>query len=236
MTLLGTLVNGLAIIIGTIIGILFQSIPEKVKESVLKVNGLFIIVMGIQMAMSLKDPFLSIISLLSLVLGAVIGEYLDIDKKFLNVGNWIEKKINRKTTNVSRAFVTSSLMFVIGAMAILGALDSGLRNDHSILFTKSILDGITSVILASTLGFGVMISAIPVMVYQGLLALLATQINSILPAVMLNDIVSIITATGGVLIITIGTNLLEITKIRVANLLPSIVMGCLLVAAYSTFK
>jgi uncharacterized membrane protein YqgA involved in biofilm formation len=232
MILTGTIINGVSIIIGTIIGIFFQSIPVKVKETVLKVNGLFIIVMGIQMAISSKSSSLAIISLVSLVLGAVIGEYLDIDKKFYSAGNWIENKINRKESNVSKAFVTSSLMFVIGAMAILGALESGLRNNHTILFTKSLLDGITSIILASTLGFGVMLSAIPVVIYQGLIALMATQINTFLPQELQKEIISIITSTGGVLIIAIGTNLLELTKIRIANLLPSVLVSCLLAAIY----
>lgn len=236
MILTGTLVNGLSIIIGAIIGVLFRSIPEKVKETVLKVNGLFIIVMGIQMAISIKNSTLAIISLVSLVIGAVIGEYLDIDKIFNKLGNWIENKIDRKESNVSRAFVTSSLMFVIGAMAILGALDSGLRNNHAILFTKSLLDGITSIILSSALGFGVMISALPVMIYQGLIAIMATQINILLPPALLKEIITIITATGGVLIIAIGTNLLELTKIRIANLLPSILVSCLFVTIYFYYR
>lgn len=236
MILTGTLINGLSIVIGTIIGVFFQSIPVKVKETVLKINGLFIIVMGIQMAISSKGSSLAIMSLVSLVLGAVIGECLDIDKKFYKTGNWIENKINRKESNVSKAFVTSSLMFVIGAMAILGALDSGLRNNHSILFTKSLLDGITSIILSSTLGFGIMISAIPVMIYQGLIALMATQINTYLPLALQKDIISIITSTGGVLIIGIGTNLLELTKLRIANLLPSLLVSCLFATIYFFIK
>ena len=226
MILIGTLVNGALIIMGTLIGLSLNSIPERIKQAVSKVSGLFIIVIGLKMVVTMKNP---IIALLSLTVGAVLGELIDIDQWFNKLGSWIESKFNRKESNVSSAFVTATLIYVIGAMAVVGSLESGLSNNHTILLTKSVLDGVTSIILSSTLGFGVMISAIPVILYQGIITLLATQIDSFIAHSLLNKLIDIITAIGGVMILAIGMNMLEITKIRIANLLPSLLIGCMLV-------
>ena len=226
MILIGTLVNGALIIMGTLIGLSLNSIPERIKQAVSKVSGLFIIVIGLKMVVTMKNP---IIVLLSLTVGAVLGELIDIDQWFNKLGGWIESKVNRKESNVSSAFVTATLIYVIGAMAVVGSLESGLSNNHTILLTKSVLDGVTSIILSSTLGFGVMISAIPVILYQGIITLLATQIDSFIAHSLLNKLIDIITAIGGVMILAIGMNMLEITKIRIANLLPSLLIGCMLV-------
>ena len=226
MILIGTLVNGALIIMGTLIGLSLNSIPERIKQAVSKVSGLFIIVIGLKMVVTIKSP---IIVLLSLTVGAVLGELIDIDQWFNKLGGWIESKVNRKESNVSSAFVTATLIYVIGAMAVVGSLESGLSNNHTILLTKSVLDGVTSIILSSTLGFGVMISAIPVILYQGIITLLATQIDSFIAHSLLNKLIDIITAIGGVMILAIGMNMLEITKIRIANLLPSLLIGCMLV-------
>jgi uncharacterized membrane protein YqgA involved in biofilm formation len=226
MILIGTLVNGALIIMGTLIGLYFNAIPERIKQTVSKVSGLCIIVIGMKMVAKINNP---LIVLLSLTIGAVLGKWVDIDRLFNKLGDWIESKVNRKDSNVSKAFVSATLIYVIGAMAVVGSLDSGLRNNHTILFTKSVIDGVTSIILSSSLGFGVMISAIPVILYQGTITLLATQIDSFIAQTLLNKLIDIITVTGGVLIIAIGMNMIEITKIKIANLLPSLLIGCLLV-------
>jgi len=226
MVLLGTVVNGICIAIGALLGKVFHRIPERVKATVMSGIGLAVALLGIQMGLK-SEQFLVVI--FSLVFGAILGEFWGIDDKLNQLGDWLEKKLGaNQGGNISKGFVTATLLFVIGAMAIVGALDSGLRGDHSVLYTKSIIDGFTSIILTSTLGIGVIFSAIPVMIYQGTIALLATQIERWVPNGLLESFISDSTATGGILIVAIGLNMLGLTKIRVANLLPSILIVGLL--------
>ena len=137
---------------------------------------------------------------------------------------------------IAEGFVTASLIFVIGSMAIIGALDSGLRNDHNVLITKGIIDGFMAIILASTLGIGVLLSAIPVLLYQGAIALFAGVISTYIPSEALDLFIKEMTATGGVMILAIGLNIAGLTKIRVANLLPAIVMVGVIVAIIFPFQ
>lgn len=223
MVLFGTIVNGLCIIIGSVIGLFLTKIRDKYKETIMQGIGLTIILIGLQMAFQVNSI---IIVLLSMLTGALVGEFFRLEDLLNRLGYWVGSKFTNKgeNVNVSQAFVTASLLFVVGAMAILGALDSGLRGDHEILLTKSVLDGFTSFILTTTLGIGVILSVIPVVLFQGAIALLATQIEKLIPEVIFNDLLVDITAVGGLLIVAIGLNLLKLTQIRVTNLLPAIVM------------
>ncbi|MCM3707391.1 MULTISPECIES: DUF554 domain-containing protein [Cytobacillus] len=228
MFLLGTLVNGLLIIIGTLLGKLLHRIPESMKGTVMQAIGLAVMVLGLQMGFK-SENFLVVI--LSLVFGTVIGEYFALEDKLNKLGDWLESKIGSKGQgSISQGFVTATLIFVIGAMAIIGALDSGIRGDHSVLYTKSIIDGFTSLILTTTLGIGVLFSAFPVMLYEGLIALFATQIDRFVPQLLMDSFIKEMTATGGIMIFAIGLNLTGITKIRVANLLPGIVVTGIIVS------
>ncbi len=223
MVLLGTIVNGICIVLGTLIGKLFTRIPENTKETVMKVIGLAVFLLGTQMGFK-SNEFLIVI--ISLVVGAVLGEWIDLDGKLNSVGNWLERRLgSNQQGSVSKGFVTATLIFVIGAMAVVGSLDSGLRGDHQVLYTKSIIDGFTSIVLATTLGIGVLFSAIPVMIYQGSIALFATQIDLFVPPDLLELLIFEITATGGVMIMAIGLNIIGISAIRVANLLPGILVA-----------
>ncbi|WP_163102548.1 DUF554 domain-containing protein [Peribacillus alkalitolerans] len=234
MILLGTIVNGLCIIIGTLLGKLFHRIPQKMKDTVMSGIGLAVMVLGLQMGFK-SEQFLIVI--LSLVGGAIIGEFIDLDLKLNQLGNWLEKKLgSSEGSSISQGFVTATLIFVIGAMAIIGALDSGIRGDHDVLYTKAIIDGFTSVILATTLGIGVLFSAVPVMLYQGTIALFATQIDKFVPAALLDSFVVEMTSAGGIMIVAIGLNLLGLTKIRVANLLPGILVVAFLVSVFYYFN
>lgn len=228
MVLLGTIVNAMLIVIGSLLGKTLNRIPEGMKGTVMHGIGLAVIVLGLQMGFK-SENFLFVI--LSLVFGAIIGEYFDLEGKLTQLGDWLEKKLGSKNGqgSISQGFVTATLIFVIGAMAIIGALDSGIRGDHDVLYTKGILDGFTALILTTTLGIGVLLSAIPVFIYQGLIALFATQINSIVPQVLMDNFIVEMTAVGGVMIFAIGLNMLGLTKIRVANLLPGIVVIGLIV-------
>jgi uncharacterized protein len=228
MFLLGTIVNGLLIIAGTMLGKLLTRIPENMKATVMHGIGLSVMVLGLQMGFKSAN-FLIVI--LSLVIGAVLGEAMKLEDKLNAVGDWLERKIGSKGEgSISQGFVTATLIFVIGAMAIIGALDSGIRGDHDVLYTKAIIDGFTALILTTTLGIGVLFSAIPVMLYQGTIALFATQIDKFIPQALMDSFILELTATGGVMIFAIGLNLIGLTKIRVANLLPGILVTALLVA------
>ncbi|MFD2209457.1 DUF554 domain-containing protein [Virgibacillus halophilus] len=223
MVLLGTLVDGAGIIVGSTLGLFLTKIPERFKETVMHGIGLTIILIGLQMALTTN---MLVIVLLSLLSGAIIGEFCQLEEKLNGLGNWIGSKFTTPQgtgISVSQGFVTASLIFVIGAMGIVGALDSGLRGDHSVLITKGIIDGFTALVLTSTLGYGVLFSVIPVVLYQGVIALLATQINRLVPQTFLDGMIVQLTAVGGLLILAIGLNILKLTKIRIGNLLPAIV-------------
>ncbi|OKO96817.1 DUF554 domain-containing protein [Geobacillus proteiniphilus] len=222
MVLLGTIVNGVSIIAGALIGKWLHRIPERVKETVMGGIGLAVALLGIQMGMK-SEQFLVVI--FSLVFGGILGEWWNWEEKLNRLGQWLEAKVGGNGQgSIAKGFVSATLLFVIGAMAIVGALDSGLRGDHSVLYTKSILDGFASVILTTTLGIGVIFSALPVVVYEGSIALLATQIERFVPKEVLDSFIAESTATGGILIMAIGLNMLGLTNIRVANLLPSILI------------
>jgi uncharacterized protein len=227
VVLLGAFVNAVCIIGGTFLGKLFHRIPEKMKSTVMHGIGLAVMMLGIQMGLK-SEQFLIVI--ISLVFGSVLGELWKVEEKLNTVGNWMEIKVGASQEGgIAKGFVTATLIFVIGAMAIIGALDSGLRGDHQVLYTKSIIDGFTSVILATTLGIGVLFSAIPVFFYEGIIALFATQIDRWIPLELMDAFIVEMTATGGIMIIAIGFNLIGMTAIRVANLLPGILVTALLV-------
>ncbi|WP_342471539.1 DUF554 domain-containing protein [Metasolibacillus sp. FSL H7-0170] len=228
MILLGSLINAALIIAGAFIGRLFRNIPDKMKETVMSIIGLAVAVLGISMGFESGN---FIIVIVSLVVGTMIGEWLDLDKWFNRLGKWVESLFGKNSSgSIAEGFVTATLIFVIGSMAILGALDSGLRNDHNILITKGIIDGFTSIILASTLGIGVLLSAIPVFIYQGLIAICSGAISKYIPQEALDLFIQEMTATGGIMILAIGLNITGLTKIRVANLLPSILCVAIIVA------
>ncbi|MFC0296064.1 DUF554 domain-containing protein [Geobacillus jurassicus] len=231
MVLLGTIVNGVSIIAGALIGKWLHRIPERVKETVMGGIGLAVALLGIQMGMK-SEQFLVVI--FSLVFGGILGEWWNWEEKLNRLGQWLEAKVGGNGQgSIAKGFVSATLLFVIGAMAIVGALDSGLRGDHSVLYTKSILDGFASVILTTTLGIGVIFSALPVVVYEGGIALLATQIERFVPKEVLDSFIAESTATGGILIMAIGLNMLGLTNIRVANLLPSIFVTAAAVFVFS---
>ncbi|WP_077298697.1 DUF554 domain-containing protein [Virgibacillus pantothenticus] len=234
MALYGTLINGALIVIGSLLGLVFTKIPERYKEIVMQGIGLAVMLIGLQMAFVMEHI---IIGLLSLLTGAIVGEWLQLESGLDRLGKWVGNKLGSEEndTRVSQGFVTASLIFVIGAMSIIGALDSGLRGDHEVLITKGILDGFVALVLTTTLGFGVILSVFPVLLYQGSIALLATQIEGLLPESTLNGFITELTGVGGLLIVAIGLNLLNITSIRIGNLLPAIIMVGVIYYVYQLF-
>lgn len=223
MALTGVIVNCIGIIIGTVFGLFFNKIRERFKETIMAGVGLTVILLGLSMGLT-SDRVLVI--LISLLIGAVIGEAMDLDEKLNRLGAHLEVRFKRggSQSNIAEGFVTASLIFCVGALAVIGPLDSGIDGNHEILYTKAVLDGFTALILTTTLGVGVVFSIVPLFLYQGSIALFATQIERFIPEQFFNLFIDDMTATGGLLIVAIGLNLLYITRIRVANLLPSLVV------------
>ena len=225
---LGVLANAAFVIVGSLIGSIFKS--EKLKrvgERIYQVFAIFVLCMGINGAADNDDP---VKLLLCLIVGVAIGELIDIDKQFTRLGNWAEKKLiknkveadaeSESNSKFAEGFVGASLLFCIGSMTFMGALESGISHQHTIYLTKGVLDGISAITLSMGCGIGVMLSAASVLVYQGLLTVLA----SLLADVLLPEVVGMATAIGSLFLVGIGLNMLGITKIKVANFLPAMFM------------
>ncbi len=222
--MLGTIVNALAIIAGSLLGLLLnRGIPANYRNGVMSGVGLAVILIGLKGALSSESLMIVIFSV---IIGAVIGEFLGIEEKLEGLGKYLERKVAAKSSEQSsfaRGFVTASLVFCVGSMAIVGSLESGLTGNHQTLFAKSVLDGVTSIIFASTLGLGVLFSSLAVFFYQGLITVMAVILKSYLVPETIDQMSSV----GGLLILAIGFNLLKITTIRVGNLLPGIFLPLL---------
>lgn len=233
MVLWGTLVNTFAIILGGMMGLALPRLSQGIKSTVMQGLGLAVSVQGLMMAFKTSNL---LIVIGSLVIGGVLGELLQVEQGLEKLGGQLEHLVgSRAKGKVAVGFVTTTLIYCVGAMAILGSIDSGVRLNHDMLYTKSMLDGFSAIIFASTLGIGVLFSSLPVLVYQGAIALSATLITSFISPGMLDAITAEVTSVGGILIIGIGLNILEIKKINVANLLPSVVVAALLVPLVSYF-
>jgi uncharacterized protein len=227
MSLLGTFVNGIAIISGSFLGLFWTAIPDRIKDTILQAMALAVIILGIGMGLK-SEQFLIVIA--SLAVGGALGEWWNLEEKLNSVGKWLETKVGKQDKgSVATGFVTATLVFVVGAMSIVGALDSGLRQEHDVLYTKALIDGFCAILFTSALGIGVMFSAIPVILYQGAITLLATQIDRFVPQELMDALIVEITGTGGIMIVAIGLNLLGVAKIRVANLLPGLLIAVILV-------
>ncbi len=219
--MIGTLINCAAILLGSALGLLLRKgMKPRVSQTVMQGIGLSVVLIGLAGALKTQNTLLVI---LSMVLGGVAGSLLDLDRRMNDLGAYAQRRLSRggEAGNAfAKGFVTASLVFCVGAMAVVGALDSGIRGDHSTLIAKSALDGVAAVVFASSLGAGVMLSALPVLVYQGAIALLGSAV-----APLLNDpVVGEMSAVGGLLIVGIGLNMLLDKDIKVANLLPAILV------------
>lgn len=226
----GTLVNTGAVIVGSLIGMAAgRRLPERLKTIMMQCLGLSTILIGLQMALSEKDVIPTIGCLL---LGALTGELLNIEKVIEGLGAWLKVRARSDSSTFVEGFVTTSLLYVTGAMVIVGSIQDGTTGDATTLYIKSMLDGVASIAFASTLGIGVAFAALSVLCVQGTLTLLASQLVFLQqPAVL-----GAITATGGLLIVAIGFNLLNMAKIRIGNLLPALVYAVLWALYYSNIR
>ncbi len=230
MILLGTLVNGGAIIFGGLVGLLFRGrIGEKYHKLVFDSLSLCVLLIGLLNALQIKNTLLVIFSL---VVGSIIGQFLDLEKRLEQFSQGIEKRFIREKSSpeeayqdetsghFSKGFVTATLVYCIGSMAVVGAFESGLSGSHGTLFAKAALDGTSAVLFASTLGYGVVFSSVPVLIYQGLLAMSASFLRPFITELAIADM----SAAGGLIIIALGLKMLDIKKMPVANMLPAIFM------------
>jgi uncharacterized membrane protein YqgA involved in biofilm formation len=226
--LLGTAANVAAIILGTLLGLLLRRrLPQRITTISTQGLGLVTALIGAQMMITTQN---ALIVLVSIVAGGVVGELIRIEDRLDAFGARIERRFSRQPGTFAKAFVTSSLLYCIGPIAILGALQDGLRGDYSILLTKSGLDGVASVAFASTLGIGVLFSALPVLAYQGGISIAASLLQPYLTTPIVNEM----TATGGLLILGIALNIIGVTKIRIGNMLPAILVAAILAGLLSS--
>ncbi len=218
--MLGVIVNTAAVMIGSLLGLLFKKgISEKLNTAVMVGVGLCVIYIGIDGMLCDTNPLIAVVSI---VLGVVIGTVINIDKGLNTVGDKLSAKISRgENSNFTQGFVSASLLFCVGAMAIMGSITAGLTGDNSTLYTKSILDFISSVMFSSTFGIGVIFSAIPLFIYQGAIALC----SGFLEPILTENAVGAITCVGSIIIMGLGLNLTGISKFKIANFLPAIILS-----------
>ena len=230
--MIGVLVNTIAVIVGSLIGLLFKKgIPEKVSGAIM--TGIALCTLYIGISGSLKGEN-TLVLIISMVTGAAAGTLLDIDKGITRLGEWVEKKFSPKDSrqvSVAQAFITASLLFCVGAMTIVGSLTAGLTGDNETLFTKSVLDFISAIMLTVSMGIGVIFSAAFVLVFQGSIALLAGVLAPVLSDAAVNELI----CCGSMLIVALGLNLLGLTKIKVANYMPALIIAPLLVWVINLF-
>lgn len=225
----GTLLNALAVLIGGLTGTLIgDRLPRRIHEALFSVLGLFTVLIGLMDAFGTKNP---LIVLGSLLIGTIVGEAVDLERALQRLGDWVQLRLARPGSTVSEALVSSSLVFCVGPLSILGALDNGLTGDTTKLSVKAVLDGFGALAIGAALGWGVLLSIIVILVYQGGLSLSAHAIAPALGATPLA--ITELTAVGGLILVAIGLKLLKVRDLRVANYLPALIVAPLLVAALS---
>lgn len=213
---IGSIVNALAVILGSLIGMGFGSLlPEKIRINVFRAIGLFTLVLGTKMALETQQ---FLVVLISLVIGVIIGELLNIENALERMSNKLKAKFRSKNELFSEGLISAFLLYCIGSMTFVGAIEEGINADRTLLYTKSLMDGITSILLASSLGAGVLISAIPLLIFQSVLTIGAFYFEPYLSP----EIITELSAVGGILIIAISMNLLHIQKMKVSNFLPAL--------------
>ncbi len=225
VVLMGSFVNAAAIILGTILGVLVP-VPVRIRETIVHALSLALIVIGVSMGLKTENILIPVIAL---ALGSAAGEFLNIEGGIARLGAVLEQHFGQKAArgnspNFVQGFLTATLIYCVGAMAVVGGLNSGLQLNHQVLYAKSLIDGITAIFFTASLGIGVGFSALPVFLYQGGIALLAAFVAPILSGPVLSEL----TAVGGMLIIGISINVMGLAKLAVGNMLPAILFAILL--------
>lgn len=220
--MIGTLVNAAAVIAGGTIGMMLnKSMPERIKTIYFQAVGLFTVAIGISMVYNLQH-ILIVVS--SLAIGSLLGEWMNLEAGAEKLSNYLKRKFRIGSEKFSEGLITAFLLYCIGSMTILGAIQEGTGGSSDLLLTKSLMDGFSSIILASAFGFGVIVSAIPLFLFQGGITLLAMYASSFFTP----EIIQGLTSVGGILLIGLGINILEIKKLRIMNMLPALIVVALL--------
>jgi hypothetical protein len=215
---MGTIINAIAIIIEGALGLLFRKrIPERIFKATLQAFGVFTIVVGVSMALQGQEL---IMVLISLAIGTVLGEWINIEGGLEKFGSWLEKRLHLTEGSPAKGFIYASLLFCVGSMAIVGSITDGLKGDPSILITKAMMDGIISIPFVASMGIGVLGSSVPILFYQGSLTLLAWKLQAFFTPMMIRELTSV----GGVMVMGIGVNILGLQKVRVGNLIPALLI------------
>ncbi|ACB85820.1 DUF554 domain-containing protein [Natranaerobius thermophilus] len=218
----GTVVNVIAIIAGAVLGlVLKKGVPEQMKNTVLQGMGLVVLYLGLSMAFEGQEM---LIAIFSLVLGGILGELAKVEQRLNSFGDKLKARFGSEEGQFTEGFVFASLIYCVGALAVVGSLESGLNSNHEILYTKSAIDGVTAIAFTSSLGLGVAFSALPVFIYQGFIAVFASGVSDYLS----DEVVAEMSSVGGILIMAIGLNVLEVTQIKIANLLPAILVAAVI--------
>lgn len=229
----GTWINVALVLLGSGCGLLLRErLSVKMQAVITQAVGLTTLIIGFLMSQSLAEASAGkvdgiILALLSLVIGGLLGEWLQIETRLSQAGDWLKARF-KGGGRFTEGFMAASLLFCIGPMAILGSLNNGLLNDSAILVVKSTMDGLVSIALTGTYGIGVAFSVLPVTIYQGGLSLLASVLAQFIPDPAASPEVLLVTGTGGIMILGLGINLLEIRAIRVASFLPALILGPLI--------
>lgn len=215
---LGTLVNTLAVLVGSTLGLLLQrNFPENIRTISFQGIGLCTLLIGMQMALQVENILLLIVSIL---IGGAIGEALRLHDRLLSLGDAIKRRIKLGSEKFTEGLVTAFLLFCVGSLTIVGSLEEGINDDPSLLYTKSMLDGFASIVLASAYGWGVLFSAVPLLLFQSAITLSAGWLEPYLSESVIHQL----SATGGVLILGLGINLLEIKSLKITNMIPALLV------------
>jgi len=218
---IGTITNSATIVVASLFGLLIGSkLNEDLRNALMRSLGLVVVLIGLTMAIKTREIVLLTVSIL---IGTAMGEMARIEKGLENLGKRVERRF--KTSKFAEGFVSATLLFCVGSMAIVGPIQEGLTGDYSLLITKSMLDGVAAIALASTLGIGVIFSSMSVLLYQGFFTILAVVTAGMLPEGVVNEI----TATGGILIVAIGLRLMGVVDLKPGNMLPSLLISPILV-------
>lgn len=219
--MLGSVVNALAIMVGASLGLMLKGrLKERLRHTIMQGLALAVVIIGLYGAVGtfLNDDVSTLVFILSIAIGGLFGAALDIDHAFNRFALHVERKLTKGKDGLAKGFVTCSILYCVGAMSIVGSIESGVAGTHDILFAKSALDGISAVIFAATLGPGVILSAAPVFIYQGAMTLAAGLVAHHITDAMMTQI----SAIGGAMVFAIGLNLLGVTQIKLANFLPAV--------------
>ncbi len=221
--MIGTLVNVATVVAGSLTGLLFKSrLPERFIKIFFQVIGLFTLYLGISMALKSTHVLQMVFSL---IIGAVIGEGLHLDRGLEKFAQIIKKRFKSNNERFSDGLLTAFLLYCMGSLTILGAIQEGMTGDAHLLFIKSLMDGVSSIALASGLGVGVLFSAVPLLIFQGGITLLAMWLGDFFPAIMITEL----SAVGGILLLGLGIDILDIKKIKIINMLPALVVIVVLI-------